>query len=447
MCHGANFDDGPLARAAEGRRVHAQVRRQVGARAVRRAAHDDADGQSRLAVRPRRTRRSSALILAQNAIVAGRPPLPADPQLLAAMQVPAGGFSFMAFSPYTARPAVDRPTPLADFNAVTDDAIAAPPAGDWLGWRRSYDAQGFSPLREIDTRNVENLRLAWSWTMPAGSRRKRAARARRHDLRASVRRHRAGARREDRRSALAVHAHARARRLAVSQARPRAARQSALSRHVGRARRRARRRDGRSRLGHDGRRLPPPRRLERRAARRARQGHDRHDGHGRRARNSAGRRSSASTKRPAPKRGGSARSRNPASPATRAGTAFRSRSAAARRSGRRAATTRDRPRLLRHGQHLRHGPAAEAECAGHDERRALHELDAGRESRHRRARLALPAFPERPVGSRLGVRAADPRLARERHDAPRRADGRQDRHLRRRRRAHGRVRVLDRSRA
>ena len=85
------------------------------------------------------------------------------------MQVPAGGFSFMAFSPYTARPAVDRPTPLADFDAVTDDATAAPPPGDWLGWRRSYDAQGFSPLREIDTRNVENLRLAWSWTMPAGS--------------------------------------------------------------------------------------------------------------------------------------------------------------------------------------------------------------------------------------------------------------------------------------
>ena len=34
----------------------------------------------------------------------------------------------------------------------------------------------------------------------------------------------------------------------------------------------------------------------------------------------------------------------------------------------------------------------------------------------------------------------------ERHDAPRRADGRQDRHLRRRRRAHGRVRVLARPR-
>jgi alcohol dehydrogenase (cytochrome c) len=110
-----------------------------------------------------------AFLLEQNDIVAGETPLPTDPRLLAAMQVPAGGFSFMAFSPYTARPAVERPTPLARFNAVTDDSIASPPPGDWLGWRRSYDAQGFSPLEEIGARNVANLRLAWSWTLPAGS--------------------------------------------------------------------------------------------------------------------------------------------------------------------------------------------------------------------------------------------------------------------------------------
>jgi alcohol dehydrogenase (cytochrome c) len=111
----------------------------------------------------------AALILQHNDIVAGATPLPADPRLLAAMQVPAGGFSFMAFSPYTVRPAADRPSPLADFTAVTDDSIANPPPGDWLVWRRSYDAKGFSPLAEIGPRNVANLRLAWSWTMPAGS--------------------------------------------------------------------------------------------------------------------------------------------------------------------------------------------------------------------------------------------------------------------------------------
>ena len=117
-------------------------------------AHDDADGQPRLAVRGHLRGADGADPRSRTTSSPATTPLPADPQLLAAMQVPAGGFSFMAFSPYTARAAVDRPTPLASFNAVTDDAIAAPPAGDWLGWRRSYDAQGFSPLREIDTRNV-----------------------------------------------------------------------------------------------------------------------------------------------------------------------------------------------------------------------------------------------------------------------------------------------------
>jgi len=168
MCHGANFDDGPLATPLKG---DAFMRKYGGkpARAlfdVLRATMPtgnpgslSADTYASLA----------ALILSQNRIVPGETPLPTDPQKLAAMQVPAGGFSFMAFSPYTARATVDRATPLAAFSAVTDDAIAAPPPGDWLGWRRSYDAQGFSPLKQIDTRNVSNLRLAWSWTLPAGS--------------------------------------------------------------------------------------------------------------------------------------------------------------------------------------------------------------------------------------------------------------------------------------
>src|SRR5262245_11713939 len=165
MCHGANFGDGPLAAPLKGD----AFMRKYGGKPVR-ALFDvlratmptgnpgslPADTYAALA----------ALILSQNDIVAGAAVLPADPALLARMQVPAGGFSFMAFSPYTARSAVDRPSSLASFNAVTDDAIAAPPPGDWLGWRRSYDAQGFSPLKQIDTRNVENLRLAWSWTLP-----------------------------------------------------------------------------------------------------------------------------------------------------------------------------------------------------------------------------------------------------------------------------------------
>ena len=271
-----------------------------------------------------------ALMLDENDIVAGEEPLPTDPQLLAAMQVPAGGFSFMAFSPYTARarrgPAnaarrLQRSHRRLDCRAARRRLARLAPQLRRAGVQpvaRHRHAQRRGPTARVELDDARRLG------------RRRAARARRHDLRASLRRHRAGARREDRRSALAVHAHARARRFAVSQARPRAARQSALPRHVGRPRRCARRRDRRSRMGHDGRRLPPARRLERRAARRTRQSHGRHDGHGRRGEDSAARRSSGSMPKRARKRGGSARSRSPASPATRAGTAFRSSSAAAR---------------------------------------------------------------------------------------------------------------------
>jgi alcohol dehydrogenase (cytochrome c) len=168
MCHGANLDDGPLAMPLKG---DAFMRTFGGKPAlalfdVLRTTMPTGNPGSLSA---ETYAALTALILEQNRIVAGATPLPSNPQLLAAMHVPAGGFSFMAFSPYTARAAVDRPTPLADFSAVTDDSIAEPPPGDWLGWRRSYDARGFSPLREIDTRNVQDLRLAWSWTMPAGS--------------------------------------------------------------------------------------------------------------------------------------------------------------------------------------------------------------------------------------------------------------------------------------
>ena len=40
--------------------------------------------------------------------------------------------------------------------------------GEWLTWRRTYDAFGFSPLRKINRTNVSDLRLAWSWSLPAG---------------------------------------------------------------------------------------------------------------------------------------------------------------------------------------------------------------------------------------------------------------------------------------
>ena len=44
-----------------------------------------------------------------------------------------------------------------------------PPPADWLTWRRGFDYQGFSPLKQITKSNVNNLRVAWTWTLPPGA--------------------------------------------------------------------------------------------------------------------------------------------------------------------------------------------------------------------------------------------------------------------------------------
>jgi alcohol dehydrogenase (cytochrome c) len=57
-----------------------------------------------------------------------------------------------------------------NYVAVTDAMLRNPPPGDWLMARRNYQAWSYSPLDEINQKNVKELRLAWSWAMnDAGS--------------------------------------------------------------------------------------------------------------------------------------------------------------------------------------------------------------------------------------------------------------------------------------
>ena len=58
---------------------------------------------------------------------------------------------------------------LEGLTLVTDQVLERPPGADWLLWRRTYDGQGFSPLRQINTRNARRLSQAWSWTLPNSS--------------------------------------------------------------------------------------------------------------------------------------------------------------------------------------------------------------------------------------------------------------------------------------
>jgi alcohol dehydrogenase (cytochrome c) len=111
----------------------------------------------------------TAFLLRENAIVAGEQPLPSDARELGKMIVPASGFSLVGYSPYAPLKATTLPNPLVHFTPVSDKDLASPPAQDWLTWRRSSDAHGFSPLSKVTRSNVARLRVAWSWTLPPGS--------------------------------------------------------------------------------------------------------------------------------------------------------------------------------------------------------------------------------------------------------------------------------------
>jgi alcohol dehydrogenase (cytochrome c) len=59
-------------------------------------------------------------------------------------------------------------SPLDRIKPVTDALLVQVPDGDWLTWRRGYDATGYSPLKAINRDNVRRLRSAWAWSLPNG---------------------------------------------------------------------------------------------------------------------------------------------------------------------------------------------------------------------------------------------------------------------------------------
>src|SRR5437762_13667139 len=57
---------------------------------------------------------------------------------------------------------------LPKFVPVTQQMLANPSPDDWLMYSRTYDAQRFSPLKQINKQNVGQLRLAWERGMGPG---------------------------------------------------------------------------------------------------------------------------------------------------------------------------------------------------------------------------------------------------------------------------------------
>jgi len=54
------------------------------------------------------------------------------------------------------------------FEPVTDEMLEQPSPNDWLMFSRTYDAQRFSPLDQIDKENVGSLTLAWTLNLRDG---------------------------------------------------------------------------------------------------------------------------------------------------------------------------------------------------------------------------------------------------------------------------------------
>ena len=54
---------------------------------------------------------------------------------------------------------------IAEFDAVTDEMLQNPPTGEWLSWRGRQNSWGYSPLDQINTDNVKQLQLVWSWAI------------------------------------------------------------------------------------------------------------------------------------------------------------------------------------------------------------------------------------------------------------------------------------------
>ena len=85
-----------------------------------------------------------------------------QPELLTARAGTAASAVPVAAAPIITGPSAAVAQRLGTLSAATDAVLAAPPSGDWLMWRRTFDAAGFSPLARIDARNVSRLRKAWS---------------------------------------------------------------------------------------------------------------------------------------------------------------------------------------------------------------------------------------------------------------------------------------------
>src|SRR4051812_1523463 len=55
------------------------------------------------------------------------------------------------------------------FTPVTKQILENPSPDDWLMYSRTYDAQRYSPLKQINRQNVRQLKIAWTSELGMGT--------------------------------------------------------------------------------------------------------------------------------------------------------------------------------------------------------------------------------------------------------------------------------------
>jgi alcohol dehydrogenase (cytochrome c) len=176
-CHGRNLDNGEFAPAVKGQGFLSHW----GSRPVSEFA-----AYLRANMPPGRTSELGkndyaalvAFLMTANGAPSDATSLPAGPATLGSTRTPGGPASEQAklratrlgaLTPNAKFPEWPKaPNPLDHYTPVTEALLAAPPEGEWLTWRRTHDALGYSPLKQINKANVGNLHLAWSLALPVG---------------------------------------------------------------------------------------------------------------------------------------------------------------------------------------------------------------------------------------------------------------------------------------
>jgi alcohol dehydrogenase (cytochrome c) len=106
-----------------------------------------------------------AFILQQNG---GTPDNPAMLPAAPAQAHADAGVGGLSTRLYPLPPGPKIPDRFANFKPVTEAELDNPPPGEWPAWRRSHLGLGYSPLKQIDTANVDKLTIAWAQALPPG---------------------------------------------------------------------------------------------------------------------------------------------------------------------------------------------------------------------------------------------------------------------------------------